>query len=43
MGGVRLGTLNFCGEEGKYGDREVRNARLLAGLLIPCLLKDTAG
>lgn len=43
MAGKRLGTLNFCGEEGKYGDREVRNAKLLAGLLVPCLLQETAG
>jgi hypothetical protein len=43
MGGRRLGTLNFCGEEGRYGDMEVRNARVLAGLLIPCLIKETGG
>jgi hypothetical protein len=41
MGGGRLGTLNFCGEEGLYGEREVEQAKLLAGLLIPCLLKET--
>jgi hypothetical protein len=43
MGGKRLGTLNFCGEEGKYGAREVGNAKLLAGLLIPCLIRETDG
>jgi GAF domain-containing protein len=43
MGGRRLGTLNFCGEEGKYGDREVAYAKLLAGLLIPCLIKESGG
>jgi hypothetical protein len=43
MGGRRLGTLNFCGEEGTYGAAEVRNAKLLAGLLVPCLLLETAG
>lgn len=43
FGGRRLGTLNFCGEEGKYGPAEVRNAKILAGLLIPCLLADNPG
>jgi GAF domain-containing protein len=42
MGGRRLGTLNFCGKEGHYGEREVHNAKLLAGLLIPCLIRETA-
>lgn len=41
--GKRLGTLNFCGVEGMYGLAEVRNAKILAGLLIPCLLQETAG
>jgi len=36
--GRRLGTLNFCGEEGKYGDREQAIGRVLAGLLAPALL-----
>ena len=40
FGTRRLGTLNFCGEEGKYGPGEVRNAKILAGLLIPCLLAE---
>ena len=43
FGGRRLGTLNFCGEEGKYGAGEVRNAQILAGLLIPCLMADNPG
>jgi hypothetical protein len=37
--GRRLGTLNFCGEEGKYGEREKAIGRVLAGLLAPALLK----
>ncbi len=36
--GRRLGTLNFCGEEGMYGPAEIRAAQILAGLLIPSLL-----
>jgi hypothetical protein len=39
-GGQRLGTLNFCGEEGMYGPTEIRNAKILAGLLVPCLLQE---
>lgn len=38
--GRRLGTLNFCGTEGMYGAEEVRSAKILAGLLIPCLLQE---
>jgi hypothetical protein len=41
--GKRLGTLNFCGEEGMYGETEIRNAKVLAGLLIPCLLQEVKG
>jgi len=37
--GRRLGTLNFCGEEGNYGAREQAIGRVLAGLLAPALLK----
>ena len=37
--GRRLGTLNFCGEEGTYGAREEAIGRVLAGLLAPALLK----
>ncbi|MGL4325174.1 MAG: hypothetical protein ACRCTD_14135 [Beijerinckiaceae bacterium] len=40
--GRRLGTLNFCGEEGRYGPDEIANAKILAGLLIPCLLQEMA-
>jgi GAF domain-containing protein len=36
--GRRLGTLNFCGEEGAYGSAEVASARILAGLVAPSLL-----
>lgn len=39
--GRRLGTLNFCGEEGTYGPIEIRNAKILAGMLVPCLLRET--
>jgi hypothetical protein len=42
FGGRRLGTLNFCGVEHTYGPDEVRKAKLLAGLLIPSLLAETA-
>jgi len=42
FGGRRLGTLNFCGEEHMYGPAEIRTAKILAGLLIPCLLRETA-
>jgi hypothetical protein len=38
-GGCRLGTLNLCGEEGAYGSAEVASARILAGLIVPCLLR----
>ena len=37
-GGRRLGTLNFCGTEGMYGKAEIQTAKILAGLLTPCLL-----
>ncbi len=36
--GRRLGTLNFCGVEGMYGKPEIQTAKILAGLLAPCLL-----
>jgi GAF domain-containing protein len=36
--GRRLGTLNFCGLEGTYGAAEIQTAKILAGLLVPCLL-----
>lgn len=39
--GRRLGTLNFCGEEHRYGPAEVRTAQILAGLLVPALLAET--
>jgi hypothetical protein len=39
--GRRLGTLNFCGEEGMYGPAEVERAKILAGLLVPSLLVET--
>ena len=42
FGGRRLGTLNFSGEENRYGPEEIANAKILAGLLIPCLLAETA-
>jgi hypothetical protein len=41
--GRRLGTLNFCGEEGMYGPTEIRNAKILAGLLVPSLLQEVKG
>jgi hypothetical protein len=41
--GRRLGTLNFCGEEGNYGEREMQIGRVLAGLLTPALLKAVDG
>jgi hypothetical protein len=40
--GRRLGTLNFCGEEGTYGERETAIGRVLAGLLAPALLNAVA-
>jgi len=36
----RLGTLNFCGEEGMYGANEIQAAKILAGLLVPTLLSE---
>lgn len=41
--GRRLGTLNFCGEEGMYGEREKQIGRVLAGLLAPALIKAVDG
>jgi len=41
--GRRLGTLNFCGEEGDYHEREMQIGRVLAGLLVPALLKAVDG
>lgn len=41
--GRRLGTLNFSGEEGQYGPREVAIAKTLAGLLVPALLAPPRG
>ena len=41
--GRRLGTLNFCGTDGQYGAEEVETAKILGGLLVPCLLGETAG
>ncbi len=40
--GRRLGTLNFSGTEGMYGPQEIATAKILAGLLVPCLLSDPA-
>jgi len=36
--GRRLGTINFCGEEGMYGPAEIARGKILAGLLVPWLL-----
>lgn len=36
--GRRLGTINLCGEEGMYGPAEIARGKILAGLLVPCLL-----
>lgn len=36
--GRRLGTMNFCGEEGMYGPAEIARGKVLAGLLVPWLL-----
>ena len=36
--GRRLGTMNFCGEEGMYGPTEIAHGKILAGLLVPWLL-----
>ncbi len=41
--GRRLGTLNFCGEEGNYHEREMQIGRVLAGLLAPAMLKAVDG
>ena len=41
--GRRLGTLNFCGEEGNYGEREMQIGRVLSGLLVPALLRAVDG
>ena len=41
--GRRLGTLNFCGEEEMYGEREMQIGRVLSGLLVPALLKAVDG
>jgi GAF domain-containing protein len=41
--GRRLGSLNFCGVEGMFGPDEIRNAQILAGLLIPSLLREFPG
>ena len=41
--GRRLGTLNFCGDEGTYHEREMQIGRVLAGLLAPALLKAVDG
>ena len=41
--GRRLGTLNFCGEEGMYGEREMGIGRVLSGLLVPAMLKAVDG
>jgi hypothetical protein len=37
--GHRLGTLNLCGEEGMYDAAAVAKARVLAGLLVPVLMR----
>jgi hypothetical protein len=41
--GRRLGTMNFCGEEGDYHEREMQIGRVLAGLLVPALLEAVDG
>ena len=41
--GRRLGTLNFCGEEGMYGEREMQIGRVLSGLLAAAMLKAVDG
>jgi hypothetical protein len=38
--GRRLGTLNFCGVADTYGADEIRSAKILAGLLVPCLMDE---
>jgi hypothetical protein len=37
--GQRLGTVNLCGEEGLYGAAEIARGKILAGLLVPSLLR----
>jgi hypothetical protein len=37
--GRRLGTLNLCGEEGMYDHAAISKAKLLAGLLVPVLMR----
>jgi hypothetical protein len=37
--GRRLGTINLCGEEGMYGAAEIACGKILAGLLVPSLLR----
>src|SRR5690242_10524453 len=37
--GRRLGTLNFCGEEGMYGAAEIAAGKVLAALLVGSLLE----
>lgn len=41
-GGIRLGSLNFCGLENTYGPKEVATAKILAGLLVPTVMADIA-
>ncbi|MFY0613370.1 MAG: GAF domain-containing protein [Hyphomicrobiaceae bacterium] len=42
--GRRLGTLNLCGTDSQYGADDIATATTLAGLLVPCLLREgTAG
>jgi len=38
--GRRLGTLNFCGVADTYGPDEIQSAKILAGLLVPCLMDE---
>ena len=37
--GQRLGTLNLCGEEGMYDAAAGERAKVLAGLLVPVLMR----
>jgi hypothetical protein len=41
--GRRLGTLNFCGVADTYGPEEIQSAKILAGLLVPCLMDEMNG
>ena len=41
--GRRLGTLNFCGVADTYGPDEIQSAKILAGLLVPCLMEEMNG